>query len=120
MSIISCPQCGKRTSSLAPICDHCGFQAGEAREEDLERYHQRRIRTRIYRLNMVTYAIMFAVVLAFGWYWLATDGFQSPLGSKGPYYMMGASALAYVVVRVFQFRARQQKKAVQRSDKLRG
>lgn len=110
MSIVACPQCGKRISSLAPICDHCGYRSGEASDEDLQRYRERKLRKRIYRLNMVTYTIMAVVLLAFGWYWMTTNGFQSPVNTNGPYYLMAASAVAYVVVRALSFQARRKRK----------
>lgn len=115
MSIIACPQCGKRISSLAPICDHCGYRSGEASEEDLQRFRDRKLRKQIYRLNMATYTIMAVVLLAFGWYWAATNGFQAHANTNGPYYLTGASAVAYVVVRVMLFQARRQRKLNRRS-----
>lgn len=114
MSIIDCPQCGKKTSSLAPICDHCGYSEGESNDEDLQRYRERKIRHHLYRLNMASYAIMTVVILAFGWYWIATDSFQVPSGTKGPYYLMMAGAVAYLVVRVMMFRAKRQRKEIWR------
>ena len=36
MAIIACPDCGKKISSHAVICSYCGFQLGEATEQDLE------------------------------------------------------------------------------------
>lgn len=114
MSIIACPQCGKRTSSLSPICDHCGLQSGEAGEGDVQRYQKRKLRRRIYHLNMATYAIMTVVIAAFGWYWVATKSMQEPTTSHGPYYLMMAAAVAYLVVRVLLFRAKRERKALRR------
>lgn len=116
MSIVSCPQCGKRISSLAPICGHCGHRSGETSEEDLQRFRERQLRKQIYRLNMATYTIMAFVLLAFGWYWAASNGFQSPVNTNGPYYLTGASAVAYVVVRFMSFRARRKRKLNRRGD----
>jgi hypothetical protein len=114
MSVIDCPQCGKKTSSLAPICDHCGYSEGETSEENLQRYRERKIRRHLYRLNMASYAIMTMVILAFGWYWIATDSFQVPSGTMGPYYLMMAGAVAYLAVRAMLFRARRQQKEIWR------
>lgn len=116
MSIVACPQCGKRTSSLAPICDHCGLQTGEAGKDDLQRFQRRKLRRRIYHLNMATYAIMTVVIVAFGWYWVATDSMQQAATSFGPYYLMMLAAVAYLVVRVLLFRAKRERKAL-RQDK---
>jgi hypothetical protein len=114
MSIVACPQCGKRISNLAPICDHCGHRSGTVQEEDLDRFRARKLRDQIYRLNMVSYSTMAAALLAFGWYWIGTGGLQMPLNTRGPIYLMGVSVVAYLVVRVLLFRARQQRKANRR------
>lgn len=116
MSIVACPQCGKRISSLAPICDHCGHKSGETSEEDLYRFRERKFRTQLYRLNMATYTIMAVVLLAFGWYWMSTNAFQAPARSIGPYLLVGASAVAYVVVRGLQFRVKSRRKAHRRGE----
>lgn len=105
MSIIACPECGKRISSLKPICPYCGFQLGEASEEDLHVFRLRQARQKVYRLNMVSYAVITVFVAAFGWYWLSTGGFQRP-SSTGPYILMGLSAVAYIAVRGLLFLAR--------------
>ena len=36
MAIVSCTECSKKISSLAPVCSHCGHQTGEVSDEDLE------------------------------------------------------------------------------------
>lgn len=118
MSIVNCPQCGKKISSRAPICDHCGNIRGDASGEDLQRYRERNIRDRLYRLNMFSYASMFIVILAFTWYWAATGSFQRPVSNNGPYYLMMVGALAYLVFRVLIFRARGQQKSIRRQGGL--
>lgn len=114
MSIIACPECGKKISSRAAICSHCGFQLGDATEEDLEIFRARRLRDRIYRLNMASYAAITVFVAAFGWYWWASQGFQLP-PTAGPFIAMGLAAAAYLVVRVLLFRSRQQRKQMRRT-----
>lgn len=109
MSIIACPECGKKVSSRAAICSHCGFQLGEASEEDLEIFRARKLRDRIYRLNMSSYAAITLFLAGFGWYWWASRGFVEP-PTAGPFILMGVAALAYLVVRVLLFRARQARK----------
>ena len=111
MSIVNCPQCGNKISTLAPICDHCGYSDGEASVEALQRFHDRKLRDQIYRLKMVSYAFLGLAILAFAWYWIGTGGFQLPLNSKGPYILMLFSVVAYFVVRILLFRAKRQKKA---------
>jgi hypothetical protein len=117
MSIVPCPQCGKRVSSRAAICGYCGFELGEVGEEDLQRFRERRLRDHIYRLNMASYAVMAAVIMVFAWFWVATGGFQMPVNSYGPYYLMLACGVAYLVVRVLLFRARRQKKENRRANR---
>jgi ribosomal protein L37E len=111
MSIIACPECGKKISSRAALCSHCGFQLREATEQDLEVFRARKLRDRIYRLNMISYAVITAFVGGFGWYWVATQGFVEP-SSTGPFILMGLAAVAYLVVRALLFRSRQQRKAM--------
>ena len=117
MSIIPCPECSKNISSRAAICSYCGFQLGDVSEEDLEIFRARRLRDRIYRLNMISYAVITAFVAGFGWYWWDSAGFVQP-PTVGPFILMGAAALAYVVVRAFLFRARQERKRM-RSQSIR-
>lgn len=109
MSIISCPECGKKVSDKAPICPHCGFQSGDVTEEDLEIFRARKLRDRIYRLNMTSYAVITVFVAAFGWYWWDSKGFSEP-SSAGPFILMGIAAVAYLVVRGFLFQSRHQQR----------
>jgi hypothetical protein len=111
MSIIKCPECNKQISSKARLCGYCGFQLGEVTEEDLEIFQARKLRDRIYRLNMTSYLVITFFIAGFGWYWLDSNGFsQTP--SVGPFVIMGLAAIAYVVVRALLFRCRQLKKAM--------
>jgi len=113
LSIISCTQCGKRISSLAPLCSYCGFKRGEASEEQLLVYRQRIARERVYRLNMGSYVMITLFVTAFGWYWWATAGFQQP-SPRGPFILMGISGAAYLVVRGFLYQAKRVQKELKR------
>ena len=110
MAIVSCPECRKKMSSKASICPNCGYQAGEVSEEQLEVFRARRLRDRIYHLNMVSYAIITAFVGGFGWYWWSTGGFQQP-SARGPFILMGLAAVAYVVVRALLFSSRHKQRA---------
>lgn len=114
MSIIACPGCGKRISSLAPLCLHCGLQRGEVSDEDLQVFELRQTRERVYRLSMVSYAVLTVFVAAFGWYWWSTGGFQRP-SSTGPFILMGLSAVAYLAVRAILFAARSRLKQLKRN-----
>ena len=113
MSIISCPQCGKKISSMAAMCSHCGFARGEVSDEQMLVFRQRRARDRVYHLNMTSYAVISVFLAAFGWYWWETGGFQHA-SSTGPFILMGISAVAYLVVRAFLFQARRQYRELKR------
>lgn len=119
MSIIPCPKCGKKTSSRSALCPNCGFELGEATAEDREIYESRRLRDHIYRLNMTSYAVITVFVAGFGWFWWATRGFTQGSGA-GPFVVMGLSGLAYLVVRGFLFRARQQRRRMTEARKGQG
>ncbi|MBT8049072.1 MAG: hypothetical protein KJN69_14680 [Gammaproteobacteria bacterium] len=90
---------------------------GEVTESDLEIFRARKLRDRIYRLNMISYTVITVFVGAFGWYWWDSRGFTEP-SSMGPFILMGAAALAYLVVRGFLFHARQLKKAMRQKMKV--
>lgn len=84
---------------------------GEVSSEELAIYQARKLRDRVYHLNMISYAVITVFVAGFGWYWWDSAGF-SQASSAGPFALMGVAAIAYLVVRGFLFRARQQKKAL--------
>jgi hypothetical protein len=111
MSIIACPECGKKISSRASLCSYCGFELGEVSEEDREVFRARKLRDRIYHLNMWSYAAITVFVAGFGWYWWNSGGFVNP-PTPGPFIVMAVAALGYLVVRAFLFRARQKRKAM--------
>lgn len=117
MSIIPCPECGKNISSQAPVCSHCGTQLGEASEEDMAIFRARRLRDRIYRLNMTSYLVITVFLAGFGWYWWDSAGF-SQVSSKGPFILMGVAAVAYLVVRGFLFKARSERKAMRQKHQM--
>jgi hypothetical protein len=113
MSIVTCPKCGNKVSSLAKLCLHCGAQRGEPDGERALVFRQRQAREKVYHLNMTSYAIITVFLAAFGWYWWETSGFQRPT-SAGPYILMGLSAFAYLIVRVLLFQARRKQKELKR------
>lgn len=115
MAIITCPECGKKISSRAPICSYCGFQMGEVSEEQLAVFRARKLRDRIYHLNMISYAVISAFVSAFGWYWWDSGGFEHQ-SSAGPFILMGFAAVAYLLVRVLLFRNRHRQKVLRQKQ----
>ena len=96
MAIVACPECGKKISSQTPVCSNCGFEQGEVSEADLDVFRARRLRDRIYRLNMVSYVAITVFVAGFGWYWWDSAGF-SQASSRGPFVLMGFAALGTFV-----------------------
>ncbi len=113
MAIMACPECGKKMSSRAIICLNCGFASGEMTKEQLDVMRKRRLREEIYRLSMISYAVMTVFVAGFGWFWWESESFQH-MSSQGPLILMACAAVAYLVVRVLLFRHRQKKKALQK------
>ena len=118
MAIIACPECGKKISSHAPICTHCGFQIGDVSEEQLEIFRGRKLRDKIYHLNMTSYVVITVFVAAFAWYWWNSGGFEHP-SSAGPFILMGLAAVAYLFVRVLLFRDRHRYKKLRQKDCMR-
>lgn len=114
MAIIACPACGKKISSKAAICSYCGFQLGEVSQQDLEIYQARRLRDRIYHLNMTSYLAITLFVGGFGWYWWDSRGFVEP-PAAGPFILMGIAAAGYLVVRALLIHSRQRRKALIRA-----
>ncbi len=117
MSIISCPECSKKISSQAPICSYCGHQMGEVTEEDLRVFRARRLRDRIYRLNMISYGVITFFIAGFCWYWWESRGFSQPT-STGPFILMGVAAVAYLVVRALLFKSRHERKAMRQAAQM--
>ena len=117
MSRMPCPECGKNISSKAAICRYCGFQLREATEQDLQVFRARKLRDRIYRLNMSSYLVIAVFIGGFAWYWIDSAGF-SRMSSAGPFILMGIAAVAYLIVRGFLFRARRQRRAMAERRRL--
>ena len=114
MSIISCPACGKKISEHSPLCSHCGFQRGEASEEQVLVFRQRRARDRVYRLKMSSYGVLTVFLAAFAWYWWGSGGFQQAT-SLWPFVLMALSAVAYLVVRILLYRAQREHRSLLRT-----
>ena len=105
MAIIDCPKCNKLISSRTKLCPYCGFQKGEASEEELKEFRRRKLRDRIYHLKMSSYATLTLLIVAFGWYLYSTEWFQHR-STIGPYILFSIGAMGYMVIRVFLFRAK--------------
>jgi hypothetical protein len=118
MAIIACSACGKKISSHTPICSHCGLEIGEVSEEQLEIFRTRKLRDRLYHLSMISYSVITVFVAAFGWFWLDSEGFEHR-SSVGPFILMGLAAVAYLLIRILQFRNRRRQKAMRQKRLLR-
>lgn len=86
---------------------------GEISAEQLDTFRLRKLRDKIYHLNMISYAVITVFVAAFAWYWKDTGGFQHQ-SSTGPFILMGLAAVAYILVRALLFRNRRKKKELRR------
>ena len=105
MSIINCPNCDKPVSSLIKLCPYCGFQRGEVSDEELREFRRRKLRDRVYHVQMSSYAVITLFLIACGWYWFETKGFKQ-LSSMGPIVMLAVTSVGYVAVRVYLYRLR--------------
>lgn len=106
MAIINCPNCNRKTTEISSRCPHCGFdRGGEDGDERQMELKRRQLRDRVYHLNMTSYGVITLFLVAFGWYWWDTDGFQAA-SSKGPVILLGLGTIAYLVIRVLLYRAR--------------
>jgi hypothetical protein len=113
MAIINCPNCNKKTSELSSRCPHCGFDRGSEDGERQKEIRRRKIRDRVYHLNMTSYGVITLFLAAFGWYWWDTSGFQQQ-SAFGPVLLLALAAVAYLAIRVLLFRARRQLKQLSR------
>ena len=76
----------------------------------------RRLRDKSYHLSMWSYAVITIFVGGFGWFWWSSGGFvHRP--SSGPFILMGLSAAAYLLVRSFMFRNRQQQRLLRKKNR---
>ena len=113
MSIIACPKCGSKISSLAKMCLHCGHVRNNVGDDESPELRQRELRDKVYHLKMTSYAVLAVLIAGFCWFWWGSSGFQHAT-SRGPFILMGLSAAAYVIVRGLLFRAQRKYKEAKR------
>lgn len=106
MAIISCPACGKRTSSVAPDCSVCGAALTDPDPERTKRFAARARRARARSLNLQ--ATLATFIGVGGGFWLMfgagprQGGWQQMLAA-----VLFVGGLAwYAYVRVAQWLAR--------------
>ena len=108
--IINCPSCRKPMSSKAPACPSCDTERGDLSDEQLSELSRRRLRDRIYRLKMASYAAISVLLAAAGWYFYeASDLDLTP--STGHLVLVALGSVAYVIVRALLFAAKRALKA---------
>lgn len=105
MAIMSCPDCDRNISSHTVVCPYCGFERDEVAEEKLKESRRRKLRDRIYHLKMSSYAALSLLIASFGWYLTEVSGFQYR-PSTGPYVLFTIGAVAYLVIRVYLYKAK--------------
>lgn len=113
MALINCPGCGQRVSDVTSMCPNCGHIRGEVDDERLLEIRRRHLRDHVYHLNMISYVIITLFLVAFGWYWWDTAGFQER-SSSGPVLLLVVGTLAYVAIRILLFRARKKLRQLSR------
>ncbi len=96
-------------SSKAPLCPNCGFERGEVSEEQLEELGRRRLRDRIYRLKMGSYAAISLLLAGAGWYFYQASQLELR-PTVGPLCLVAVGAVAYVVVRALLFKSKRELK----------
>jgi apolipoprotein N-acyltransferase len=69
MAIVKCPACGKRISSLAKVCPHCGAGLGAMKPADLDQLARRRWRQQADRAANATYIALAMLVAGAIWWW---------------------------------------------------
>ena len=112
--IVRCPGCKKQISSKAALCPNCGFERDEISHDQAQELERRRLRDRLYHLNMASYGVISLFLAAFGWYWWSTAGFKQP-SAAGPVALLGVGMIAYVVIRVLLFMAKRDVKKLKRA-----
>jgi hypothetical protein len=106
-------------SSHAAFCSRCGYTEGEISDEQRDILRMRQLRDRVYHLSMTSYAVITVFGGGFGWFWWSSGGFEHR-PAPGPFILMGAAGLAYLVVRVLLFRSRQKLKGLRKREAVRG
>lgn len=99
MAIVSCPFCGKKISSKAASCTHCGQGLAEVTPEQLERAD----RDKRLKLNQsINNHAMIALILFLGSFLYFYYQIPEPgsLEQRLTYAAMGLSALWYIVSKV--------------------
>ena len=109
--IVNCPNCRKPMSSKVQACPNCGEALGEVSDEQLQEFARRRLRDKVYRLKMASYAAITMLLVAAAWYFYETADLDlTP--SPGPIVLVAIGAVAYVLTRALLFRARRALKQI--------
>ena len=69
MAIVKCPACGKRISSLAKVCQHCGAQLGTMDTSQQHQLARQRWRRQADQAANATYIALAMLVAGAIWWW---------------------------------------------------
>ncbi len=120
MSLIRCPSCRTKMSSVAKACPKCGFsrdQRTEADPEEIKLFLKRQFRDRMYQLRMFSYVAMsitMAGALPMLWDYIRGIETKAPIDLKDHWgmYAVGAGFVIYMALRaaMFYFKSEHRKK----------
>ncbi len=102
MSIVRCPGCARRISSLAQACPHCGYSKTGA-QVDPEVLMMRQLRNLRYRARMLTYMAMLFTMLGFLMWWFQNGGFNQLPGQLSSIFI-AIGVVGYLIARAWLFR----------------
>lgn len=101
MSIVRCPSCSQRISSLATECPHCGYSKSGT-QIDPEILRVRQLRRSRYQARMLTYLGMLIAMVGFLVWWFQNTGFEQLPGQISRL-LIGAGLVGYLTARVWLF-----------------
>lgn len=108
MSIVHCPSCAQRISSLATECPHCGYSKNNT-QIDPETLRTRELRRSRYHARMLTYLGMLITMAGFLLWWFQNTGFDQLPGQISRL-LIGVGLVGYLAARVWLFYVKRQLK----------
>ncbi|WP_028115302.1 hypothetical protein [Ferrimonas senticii] len=99
MALIHCAACGKKISSRAGACPHCGFSISDDPEKQAQAARIRAIKTQQQLMNHSFVALLLFVAGFAIWWWggAPQDNWRQPVG-------IGSMALGFVFYLVTRIR----------------
>ncbi len=108
MSIVRCPSCSHRISSLATECPNCGYSKTNT-QIDPETIALRHLRGLRYRARMATYFAMLITMVGFLMWWFQNGGFNQ-LPGKASQLLIAIGVVGYLAARIWLFKVSSQLK----------